>query len=119
MRFLRKWGIALLLLLATGVVVGYGIYRRKQWKKDRVYVELKAFQTSKGWGYDILTNGRPYIHQDIVPAVTSHGYGFRTKEDALAVGQKIYDRVISGKMPMVTQEELKEMGIVPADSLHR
>jgi len=119
MRFLRKWGLALFLLLVMGVVVGYGIYRRKQWKKDRVYVELKTFQTSKGWGYDILTNGRPYIHQDIVPAVTSHGYGFRTKEDALAVGQKIYDRVISGKMPMVTQEELKEMGIVPADSLHR
>ncbi len=119
MNFLRKWGLALLLLLAAGVVVAYGIHRRNQWKKDHVYVELKAFQTSKGWGYDIVWDGRPYIHQDVVPAITSHGWGFRSKEDALAVGQKIYDRVTTGKMPMVTQEEIRAMGIVPADSLHR
>lgn len=116
MSVLRKWGLPVLLLLVTGVVVGYGIHRRNQWKKDRIYVELRAIRTAKGWGYDILSNGRVYIHQNIVPAITSNGYGFRTKEEALAVGQKVYERVISGKVPMVTAEEVKALGVVAADS---
>ncbi|MBS1664994.1 MAG: DUF4907 domain-containing protein [Bacteroidetes bacterium] len=105
-------------MIGIGVVVGYGIYRRKQWKKEHVYVELKAIQTNKGWGYDILTDGKIFIHQDIVPAIAGGaGRGFRTKEDALAVGQKVYERVVAGQMPMVSAEEVKAMGIVPADSV--
>lgn len=119
MGFLRKWGIALLLLVGLAVLIGYNIHRRSQLKKDSVYVELRAFETPRGWGYDILRDGRPYIHQDIIPAITTHGWGFRTKEDALAVGQKVYERVISGQMPMVTQDEIRALGIVAADSLHR
>lgn len=119
MNFLRKWGLALLLLLATGFVVAYGIHRRKQWKKDHVYIELKAFQTSKGWGYDVLSDGRPYIHQDVVPVIAAHGWGFRTKDDALAVGQRVYERVLTGKAPIVTPDDINTLGIIPADSLHR
>lgn len=117
MAFFRKWGVALLLLIGLGIVVGYSINRRKQWKKEHVYVELKAIQTPKGWGYDILTDGKIFIHQDIVPAVSAAGRGFRTKEDALAVGQKVYERVIAGQMPVVSAEEIKAMGITPADSV--
>ncbi|HEY6901701.1 MAG TPA: DUF4907 domain-containing protein [Puia sp.] len=117
MAFLRKWGIALLLVIGIGVMVGYGIYRRKTWKKDHVYVELKAIQTNKGWGYDILTDGKVFIHQDIVPAVAGAGRGFRTKEDALTVGKMVYERVVAGQMPMVSAEEIKAMGISPADSV--
>jgi hypothetical protein len=119
MKFLRKWGLSILLLLGLGGVIAYNIHRRNQWKKDHVYIELRAFQTPKGWGYDILNNGRIYIHQDIIPAISAGGRGFRTKEDALAVGQKVYQRVIAGKMPMISPEEIKAMGIVPADTLQR
>lgn len=119
MGFLRKWGIALLLLLGLAGVIAYAIHRRNQFKKDKVYVELRTFQTPKGWGYDILWDGRTYIHQDVVPVVAAHGWGFRTKEDALALGQKVYAQVISGKMPIVTRDDISALGIVPADSLHR
>jgi hypothetical protein len=117
MRALRKWIVPLLILLALAPLVYYGIRRRNQWKKEHVLVELKAIQTSKGWGYDILTDGKIYIHQNIIPAIPGE-YGFRTKEDALAVGQKVYERVMAGKMPMVSMEEVKELGVYP-DSLKR
>src|ERR1700760_3333361 len=116
MAFLRKWGLTFALMLGLGFLVGYNIRRHNQNKKDKVFVELKAFQTPKGWGYDILANGKPYIHQDIVPAISTAGHGFRTKEDALAVGKVVYDRVIAGKMPSISPEEVKALGIVPADS---
>ena len=119
MSFIRKWGVTLLLLLGIGGIVIYNIYRRNQYKKDHVFIELKAFQWSKGWGYDILRNGQPYIHQDIIPAITAHGWGFRTREDALAVGKKAYQQVLAGQMPIVTKAQLDSLGIVPADSLHR
>ena len=119
MSVIRKWGVTFLLLLGIGGIVFYNIRRRNQYKKDHVFVELKAFQWSKGWGYDILRNGQPYIHQDIVPAVTAHGWGFRTREDALAVGKKAYQQVLAGHMPIITKAQLDSLGIVPADSLHR
>jgi hypothetical protein len=116
-KFFRKWGITILLLLGIAAVIVYNVHRRNEWKKDKVYVELRAFHTNKGWGYEILEDGRIYIHQDIVPAIASHGWGFRTKEEALAVGKKIYDRLLSHQMPAVSPQEIKDMGIVPADSL--
>jgi len=117
MKFFRKWGITILLLLGIAAVVVYNVYRRNQYKKDHVYVELRAFHTDKGWGYEILQDGRIYIHQDVVPAIASRGWGFRTKEDALAVGKKIYDRLLARQMPAMSPQEIKDMGIVPADSL--
>ena len=118
MNFIRKWGITFLLLVGIACIVFYNIHRRNQYRKDHVLVELKVFQWSKGWGYDILRDGQPYIHQDIVPAVTAHGWGFRTREDALALGKKAYDQVLAGHMPILTKEDVKALGIEPADSLH-
>jgi len=118
MNFIRKWGVTFLLLIGIGCIVFYNIRRRNQYKKDHVFVELKVFQWSQGWGYDILRDGQPYIHQDIVPAISSHGWGFRTREDALAVGQKAYQQVLAGHMPIISKEDMKAMGIEPADSLH-
>ena len=61
-----------------------GIRRRDQWKKDHMLVELRAIRTPKGWGYYILTDGKVFVHQNIIPAIPGE-HGFRTKEDALKV----------------------------------
>jgi hypothetical protein len=42
--------------------------------------------------------------------------GFRSKEDAMVVGKKVYDRLVAGQMPMVTAKEVQDMSIIPADS---
>lgn len=105
----------MLLAVIAGLVV-YNYRHSDRFKKDHVLVELKPFQTSKGWGYNILTNGEVFIHQDIIPAIGG-GKHFRTREDALAVGQKVYEKVLKGDVPMVTAKEVREMGIVPADSI--
>jgi len=113
----RKWIVPLLIVLALAPMLYIGLTRHGKWKKEHVLVELKAIQTPKGWGYDILTDGKVYIHQNIIPAVPGE-YGFRTKEDALAVGQKVYERVMAGKMPMVSVEEVKELGVYPDSLTH-
>jgi len=113
--FFRKWGLALLMVVVIIVCVCIGLERRRQFKKDHVLVELKAIQTKRGWGYDILTNGHPYIHQDVIPDIKGQ-YGFSTKEDALAVGQVVYDRLVKNQIPMINTAEMKKMGIHLPDS---
>lgn len=114
---LRKWILPIVLLLALTFLVYFNLGRQGRWKKDHVLIELKAIQTPKGWGYDILTDGKIYIHQNIIPAVPGD-YGFRTKEDALAVGQKVYERVKKGEMPMVSAEEVAALGVYPDTTKH-
>lgn len=115
--FLRKWGLSILMLLVIIGTFSYGYYKRRKFHKDHVLLELRAIPVKNGWGYDILQDGHPWCHQDYIPAVTGYRL-FRTKEDALAAGQIVYDKAIAGKMPDITEEEMRNKGIFipPYDS---
>jgi hypothetical protein len=110
--FSRQWIFTGLIVLAAATFFYIGFRQHRQWKKDHVLIELKPFHTAKGWGYNIFTDGKVYIHQDIVPALPGTR-GFRTKEDAMAVGTKVYERLKAGQVPMVTAQEVHQMGITP------
>jgi hypothetical protein len=104
------------MLVAIIVAIAIGIYRRSQWKKDHVMVELRAIRTPLGWGYDILTNGHPYIHQNVIPDIRGQ-HGFQSKEEALAVGQRVYDRLVANQIPVVSIDEMRELHVrLPEDS---
>lgn len=106
----RKWITPVLIVVVGGTVIWYINHRNNKWKSEHVHIELKAIETPKGWGYDILADGKPYIHQDFIPAIPGQ-HSFRSREDALTVGKKVYERVMAGKQPMVTAEEVRAMGI--------
>jgi hypothetical protein len=108
----RKGLLYGLLLLVAGILAYTGYRERVKWKKEHVLVELRPIQTPQGWGYDILANGKVFIHQPTIPAIPGQ-HSFRTKEDALAVGQKVVDRITQGQMPMVTAKEVQDMGVAP------
>jgi hypothetical protein len=114
--FFRKWGLALVMIAAIIGCVWIGVRRRMAWKKAHIFVELKAIQTPVGWGYDILTNGHPYIHQGFIPDISGN-HGFRTKEEALAVGQKVKDRLMANQLPAISIEEMRQMNVqLPDDT---
>ncbi len=116
MGILRKWGIPVLLLAGLGVLVWYGIQRRKKFEKDHVYIELRAIQVPGGWGYDIYYDHRLYIHQDIIPDFPGKRV-FRSKEDALTVGQVVYNRVLKREFPAVSQAEIRKLNVYIPDSV--
>ena len=114
--FFRRWGLSLAMLAAIGVCIGIGIYRRAQFNKEHVLLELRAIQTPLGWGYDILSNGHPYIHQDVIPDIKGRR-GFETKEEALAVGRKVYDRLLKNQIPEISIQEMRQLNVnLPEDS---
>jgi len=111
-RINRQWIFTALIIVAGATFFYIGFRQHNQWKKDHVLLELKPFQSSKGWGYNIFADGKIYIHQDIVPVLQGNK-GFRSKEDALAVGNKVIEHIKAGQGPGITHEELKAMGITP------
>src|SRR5580692_4981854 len=99
----RKWIIASLVVLLAGACVCGGYLWWVKWKKDHVYVVLKPIQTDLGWGYDIWVDKARFMHQPFIPAIPGR-HGFKTREDALLVGQKIYDRIMAGQIPTISPE---------------
>jgi hypothetical protein len=120
MPFLRKWGLSILMLLVIIGTFSYGFYKRRNSRHDQAVLELKAIPVKNGWGYDILQDGRPWCHQDFIPGVSGFRV-FRTKEDALAAGQIVYDKAMAGRLPDITEAEIRSKGIFipPLDSAAR
>jgi len=96
-------------LLAALVIIVYFTFRNG--KQDKVFVESEAIQTSSGWGYNILVDGKTYIHQEIIPAIVEK-HGFKTKEDALLVAHRVIEKMSTNQLPAITSDDLKELGII-------
>lgn len=63
-----------------------------------------------GFGYDILVNGKIYIHQTTVPAVPGI-VAFVRKEDAEKVARLVVVKIEQGIMPpAVTKAEMEALG---------
>jgi hypothetical protein len=108
-RSLGKWLAPLLLVLvAAAIFIGY----RKQstTPKGDVFIEVRSIRSGQGWGYDILTDGKIYIHQEFIPALQGRR-PFRTEEGALKVGRKVISKLSLKEIPTITMDELREMGI--------
>ncbi|MBS1947200.1 MAG: DUF4907 domain-containing protein [Bacteroidetes bacterium] len=105
------------ILIVLGILF-YTVYC-SQLKREYglVYIQLAPFQTGTGWGYEILANGKTYIRQSFIPAVAGEK-NFKTKEDAIAVGNKVIQKMKMGEqLPTISFDELKQLGIIK-DSLH-
>jgi hypothetical protein len=116
MAFLRKWGLSIGMILVIIGTFSYGIYKRNKWRREHALMELRAIEVPNGWGYDILRDGRPYFHQDIMPGMRGNRV-FRTKEDALAVGEFMCDKIKTGQLPSITEQEMRGLHIfIPPDT---
>lgn len=109
--FLKKFILPGIIII-LGIFFYTAYYNQLKKEQNLVFIQVKAVETTTGWGYEISTNGKPYIRQLIIPAVTGQK-SFSTKEDALLVGNKVVEKMKMGEqLPMVTIEELKQMGVL-------
>ena len=64
------------------------------------------------FGYDILLQGRPFVHQPSVPALPGNE-GFKTRERAQRVAELVVKKIKGGEIPpTVSVEELNSMGVL-------
>lgn len=76
-------------------------------KEDR-RLRYEAFQTAKGWGYNIRLKDRILIHQESVPAQASDN-GFATKSQAEATARLVIKKMRNKEMPSLTKEETDDI----------
>lgn len=106
----RKAFIVLILLAAA--ITG-GIYTWQQNKQpERLKVEVKPFTSGNGWGYNITVDHKIYIHQETIPAMAGN-YTFTSKEDAVKTGNLVVKKLVAGKFPSLSSEEIMGLGITP------
>lgn len=89
-----------------------GFYYRtaKQKANDMLPVEAVAFPINGGWGYKVVVNGHTYIYQDVIPGLQGNQV-FKSKEDALKVGQRVVYKLVHHQLPAITAQELIAMQI--------
>lgn len=64
------------------------------------------------FGYDILSNGKLFIHQTNLPGQPGNE-GCKTKADAVKLAEFVMKKVQGGEMPpSITGDDLKTLGIV-------
>jgi hypothetical protein len=101
------------ILIVAAIFVIY--YFRRHENADKVLLQTQAIQTNLGWGYNITANGKIYIHQEFIPAIAGK-HAFRTREDAIKVGQLVIEKISSNQLPTISIQDLKELNVL-ADSL--
>ena len=76
-------------------------------------IDLKTFKNdTTGWGYDIIVNDNPYIHQPHKPGMPGVK-GFNTEEEAKIAGNFVISKIRkSAGMPMVNEHELDSLGVL-------
>lgn len=101
---LIRW-VLLLILLGLGLLTAWLIYQRQ------TPYQVQAFKTTGGWGYDIVTNGKPFIHQPTIPGQPGL-VGFASEAQARRVGERVVERLQQEKaLPTLTNDELRRLGV--------
>lgn len=74
--------------------------------------QLSLFQTSAGWGYNILSAGKPVVYQPTIPGLSGRR-GFASEDQAQKAGQYVVSKLEKGQFPpTLTHSELNQLGIV-------
>lgn len=79
--------------------------------QTEVLVKLNNGKTDKGWGYDVLMDGKVYVHQPYIPAVSGNR-SFRSKEDAEKTAALMMYKLKNNIVPpSLSVEELDSIGV--------
>lgn len=76
-------------------------------------LHYNVFKAENGWGYDVLMNGKIFIHQPIIPGKPGLN-GFSTKEEAAIGAQNVIEKIKSGQNPLFGQKNEQRPGVLPA-----
>ena len=66
-----------------------------------------------GWGYEIIINGKPHIHQKIIPAISGR-FTFNSSEDAYKIAVYAVEIMLrdNTSFPNMSFRELDSLGVL-------
>ncbi len=93
-------------------VTGYNPFEKSKISIEVFKVDSIETNGSRGWGYDVMIDGKLYIHQPNIPAIMGNN-GFSSEEKARIAGEFIVEKIRKNILPpSVTPEELDSIGVL-------
>ncbi len=96
-----------LVVLIASATIAATIPFLHTWKTAKK-IEYKTFQTTNGWGYDILIDKKLAIHQQYIPAIPEKK-GFDTEEFAKRAAGSVVDKLKNNKLPTLSYAEINQI----------
>lgn len=72
---------------------------------------VSTFKSDAGWGYAVAINGKMYIRQPYIPAVSGKT-PFKNEQDARTVGKYVCTLIKARQLPAVRTADLIKLGIL-------
>lgn len=92
-------------------IIGFSVKTAKSRTNDGMLkVESVPLYHASGWGYEILVDHKIFIHQEFIPAIAGKKTFF-TKEDAMKTAGLVIEKLIKGKQPTITKDDLTALKI--------
>lgn len=80
--------------------------------KVDIYTSDSDTNSNDAWGYDILLNGKLYVHQLCIPAVDGNKC-FNSETDARRTADIVAEKIRNNIFPpTVSKEELEYLGVI-------
>jgi Domain of unknown function (DUF4907) len=77
---------------------------------EKLPVQAIAVPVKEGWGYELYVDNKLFIKQQNMPAVSGF-HSFKSRQEALATANLVLQKMKAGKTPMVSIEDLHQLGI--------
>jgi hypothetical protein len=92
------------------IIIGFSVKTAKTDNDRMLKVESVLLSNASGWGYEILVDHKIFIHQEYVPAIVGKKT-FLTKEDAMKTAGLVIEKLVRGKQPTITKNDLTVLKI--------
>ena len=100
-----------IIVLSIAFIVSAGIWINalsRNNKKKKSHLSAKVFEALNGWGYDILVDGKLFIHQESIPVMEGKK-AFSKQVQAEQTARLIINKMKRGRGITVTTFELQEI----------
>jgi hypothetical protein len=74
-------------------------------------IKYRAFNTSSGWGYEIMINKKIFIRQEHIPVIAAIK-GFDTKEQAADAARMVIAKIRNRQIPTLTENDLRRLNVI-------
>ncbi|MDX9725729.1 MAG: DUF4907 domain-containing protein [Bacteroidales bacterium] len=98
----KKILIVLALFLTVAAIITAAFIRRGH------SYDVELFRNNSGWGYNVLKDGRTFIHQPYIPAIEGE-IPFRSKEEAGKTARIVVRKLRKKQIPAVSREEMEKL----------
>lgn len=106
----KKTWLYIAVAISVVIAVTTFVYTHTSKEDELLRVEVVPFKTDMGWGYDVKVDNKIFIHQQSIPAIAGDK-SFASKEDALKTGNVVMKKLLTGKLPALSPEEVVALGV--------